>query len=929
MATLKYKNKHGEWEPLSLNNAIGPQEKYYTTGFSTTKTYPRMCVRGNTYYLFIDNAFVISRNGCNSFGEYTEFANSATDFTHLRQPLDDIANGTPILLKDHTNRIAVFYRANNKAYSYASIRVRYIDENNNISEPTILVEAPGTLYQDKYNRGIGGFWEPFPHYDNFDLYVYFCNSGHSTNGQTIEHIIYNEDYFETFIYQQSIDGIELVPEHTIQGEKGWGRIIGDPTTKAKPGMPSVIQTSNAKYLICENNAVTEGNKDIGIQLYKQKDNVAWEFLGEPLFISSLPGKVAGAPYMLELPDGRITISFQSDCETYFYSYLFPSALEDSLTRRFYTYISKEKSGDIMSRTFIPYNSYNYQNEEDSIYETSRFGSLFYNNDTLYSLFSLGYLEKVPSVDGTDNFYPKPYVKDGVKIVCDNYFNSNLLNISAGIEKGALNLGIFSFAQGEASIAEGYKTKANGARSHTEGEETITSNGYRAQHAEGIRTYAENYGAHSEGIDTKAIGKAAHAEGNNTVALGAFSHIEGDRCEALGESAHAEGTASKAYYRSHAEGVLTEAGLPEGTSEGAHAEGYLTVATGGGSHAQGLRTQAQAKASHSEGIDTIALAQGSHVQGNGSKAFGNYSHASGQGTYATGLNSFVLGKYNSLDLNNSASTRIYRGEFSDGTDYKMSDVVMYEGMLYLALNKIPSGGNYPIDDPQNWRPWVSKDSATLSRYAMVVGRGTSEEKRDNAYTLDWWGSGIYAGSLSSSGADYAEYFEWNDGNPQNEDRAGYFVALEGDKIIKASSNSEVIGVISTNPAMIGDVYEWDWNGKYLKDIYGRTIYENVEIKYKNFVKNEKGEEVEIESTVLERQPKINPEYDPSKPYIPRSDRPEWATVGFLGKLVVIDDGTCVAGKKCSCNSNGIATDGNKYRVLKRLDDSHIQILANFL
>ena len=36
-------------------------------------------------------------------------------------------------------------------------------------------------------------------------------------------------------------------------------------------------------------------------------------------------------------------------------------------------------------------------------------------------------------------------------------------------------------------------------------------------------------------------------------------------------------------------------------------------------------------------------------------------------------------------------------------------------------------------------------------------------------------------------------------------------------------------------------------------------------------------------VTVEQPKINPEYDETKEYIPRSERPEWCCVGLLGQL----------------------------------------------
>lgn len=43
-----------------------------------------------------------------------------------------------------------------------------------------------------------------------------------------------------------------------------------------------------------------------------------------------------------------------------------------------------------------------------------------------------------------------------------------------------------------------------------------------------------------------------------------------------------------------------------------------------------------------------------------------------------------------------------------------------------------------------------------------------------------------------------------------------------------------------------------------------------------------------------------EYNPILPYIPRSQRKEWAQIGLLGKIYVRDDGTCVVGGKCDCN-----------------------------
>ena len=70
--------------------------------------------------------------------------------------------------------------------------------------------------------------------------------------------------------------------------------------------------------------------------------------------------------------------------------------------------------------------------------------------------------------------------------------------------------------------------------------------------------------------------------------------------------------------------------------------------------------------------------------------------------------------------------------------------------------------------------------------------------------------------------------------------------------------------------------------------------------------------------------VDPNYDDSQTYMPRSLRPEWTPVGLLGKVCVRDNGTCVVGQKCDC-LNGVAVPGSKWRVLARKDTDVIQIL----
>lgn len=210
--------------------------------------------------------------------------------------------------------------------------------------------------------------------------------------------------------------------------------------------------------------------------------------------------------------------------------------------------------------------------------------------------------------------------------------------------------------------------------------------------------------------------------------------------------------------------------------------------------------------------------------------------------------------------------------------------------------------------------------TRGDYAFIYGNGTSNSARSNAYTLDWQGNGTFAGTVSSAtGADYAEYFEWKDGNPNNEDRVGYIVTLDGDKIVKANTGDDILGICSGTAMVLGDSAEWNWSKRYLTDDFGRIIYEDYDVDYK-----------EDNGEITKRHihaPKQNPEYNASRAYIKRADRPEWQIVGMMGKIYVRDDGSCVVNGYADVK-DGIATKANgktNMRVMERVTDNIVRVL----
>lgn len=157
-----------------------------------------------------------------------------------------------------------------------------------------------------------------------------------------------------------------------------------------------------------------------------------------------------------------------------------------------------------------------------------------------------------------------------------------------------------------------------------------------------------------------------------------------------------------------------------------------------------------------------------------------------------------------------------------------------------------------------------------------------------------GQAYIDGSWNGGGADYAEYFEWLDGNPNNEDRRGYTVSLVGNKIKIAEQGETVIGVISATPVVIGDVADVRWSNKYLKDDFGSYIMEPID---RWEWKDENGEDKscysdnvpegwivpENKTVIPDTRRKLNPAWNADEEYISREKRPEWSPVGLVGKL----------------------------------------------
>jgi len=223
--------------------------------------------------------------------------------------------------------------------------------------------------------------------------------------------------------------------------------------------------------------------------------------------------------------------------------------------------------------------------------------------------------------------------------------------------------------------------------------------------------------------------------------------------------------------------------------------------------------------------------------------------------------------------------------------------------------------------------------------------------------------LYANSSNLTGSDYAEYFESFNGKKLP---VGTSVVLVEGKIRPAKKNETPLGVISANPGVAGGVH-LEWPKKYLRDVFGKIIMEEVMIPKKKKLKRErqkvekksyteqvirkeivfeKGkyiqkkisekitreveeplfkevdlydetgkkvigkhkipitetyeEEIEVLDDKglpvlvgsgefeIKKRPKLNPNYDESRKYIPRDQRSEWNCVGLLGQIPLRKD-----------------------------------------
>ena len=207
---------------------------------------------------------------------------------------------------------------------------------------------------------------------------------------------------------------------------------------------------------------------------------------------------------------------------------------------------------------------------------------------------------------------------------------------------------------------------------------------------------------------------------------------------------------------------------------------------------------------------------------------------------------------------------------------------------LAANKpvhvMYDGTQWVIDG------YVYPDAKGLYGAVPVSGGGTgattAEEARQNL------GITTANGTMLSQNADYAEVGEWADDNPSDEDRIGYFVAIDnsstGATMVKATSTSDVRGVTVVSPAFSGNCSD-----------------DKFDIVTSTETDPDTGETItKITSKKLKKQ------YD---------------YVAVMGIVSVIDNGTCEINGRCMPAEDGTAVPSPNnmgYQIIDRIDDTHV-------
>lgn len=147
------------------------------------------------------------------------------------------------------------------------------------------------------------------------------------------------------------------------------------------------------------------------------------------------------------------------------------------------------------------------------------------------------------------------------------------------------------------------------------------------------------------------------------------------------------------------------------------------------------------------------------------------------------------------------------------------------------------------------------------------------------------------SITAPVPDFAEFFE---NAVANQIPYGRFVSLAQNGVKLAAPGERIVGIVSSAPGIVAGGADMHWQGKYQTDEWGN-------IKYTTVKKMVNGQ------VFSDQIPLLNPNYNASLPYIPRSQRThEWTCVGLIGQLRTCVDNTVTPPCYLTVDDSGIGT-----------------------
>ena len=209
-----------------------------------------------------------------------------------------------------------------------------------------------------------------------------------------------------------------------------------------------------------------------------------------------------------------------------------------------------------------------------------------------------------------------------------------------------------------------------------------------------------------------------------------------------------------------------------------------------------------------------------------------------------------------DLNQDHSAAIACEACTDELEGGTSEVPEYA--LTLASKSVSVG--YGFDSPG-------------ARKYVVCGGHNGVTLDGPLWRIESLGGVIRATSHLTTGLDYAEYFPALRGpHPP-----GRILSLAGREARIAGAGDHVLGVVSVAPGVVGGDDGLGWSGRVARDKWGAPLYEE----------DEDGLQILRKAT----------DYDPGRPFVPRSERPdEWTCVALMGQVRVAVDASVRVGDR---------------------------------